>query len=87
MITDDYLSAGTAHDADFERHHAPWNKPDAEPTPTPCAWCWSDTDNSLSDFGDIVCDACLVAHAHECGEWSSESIAASRRLNPDPSTC
>lgn len=86
-MTDNYWQAAAAHDADFELRFAPYNQPDAEPEPTLCAWCEAETDNGLSDHGDIVCDACLVKNAQECGEWSSESIAASRRLTPDPSTC
>lgn len=87
MRTTDYLAAGRAHDADFEARNAPWNQPDREPDPVVCAWCWHECDDRMSDFGDVVCDQCLVAHAASCGEWSTESIAAARRLNPDPATC
>ena len=85
--TGDYLLAGAAHDAEFERRHAPWNQPDAEPSPIVCAWCWHECEDRVSDCGDVVCDQCLVDHAASCGEWSAECIAAARRLNVDPSTC
>lgn len=35
---------------------------------------------------DTTCDHCLVAMSESCGDWWNETIAAFRRLNPDPST-
>ena len=34
---------------------------------------------------DTTCDHCLVALSESCGDWWPESIAAFRRLHPDPS--
>jgi len=34
-----------------------------------------------------MCDHCGVANSEACGDWCNESIAAFRRINPNPATC
>lgn len=77
---DNYWQAAAAHDAEIERLFAPWNQDDVEQQPTRCDWCNAECEAE-------VCDPCFVANAEACGDWDEESIAAQRRLTPDPSTC
>lgn len=79
--TDGYLAAGTAHDAAFERLHAPSTQHDASDDEPTCDWC------GLVTFHGDFCDRCLVTNANDCGDWDNESIAAFHRINNTPTTC
>jgi hypothetical protein len=81
--TDEYIAAGAAHDANFERHHAPYNN-DREYRDDPhlCDGCAEEAEPPAE-----FCDRCLVANSLECGDWWPESIAAFHRINSSPVTC
>lgn len=74
---------------------APWNREEVEDEPQVCARCYAEVPDgpaldSKREYGDVLCDRCLVASSELGGDWSAIDIAAAIRLGvprPDEPTC
>lgn len=86
-LTTDFLAAGRAHDRDFERDHAPFNRPDGfeEFIPVRCDECGvflSDAERVACDgWSENKCDGCTVKQAQWFGIWDETDKSALARLN------
>lgn len=74
---------------------APWNREEVEEEPQVCARCSAEVEDgpaldSKREYGDVLCDHCLVASSELGGDWSAIDIAAAVRIgvpHPDEPTC